>query len=138
MLPLTKRRLVVAFAVIALFVGLIPLAMAVSAQGASVLTGRVTLDGQPASSGTLVRALDEGGVVIGETRTGRDGLAPDQYRLDVSLESSSPRIGFNTEPPGAHVHGNVVAATRRGNRSSRPQYRSYARHCGHSAAKRAA
>ena len=58
-----------------------------------MLTGRVTLDGQPAPSGTLVRALDEGGVVIGETRTGRDGLAPDQYRLDVSLESSSPRIG---------------------------------------------
>ncbi len=57
-------------------------------QGVTVITGTVTIDGEPAPEGTTVQATLVDGTIIGTVKTGASGLNADQYRIDVQASSS--------------------------------------------------
>ena len=77
---------------IAMIVALSCAPVLVSAQGgASVFTGRVTIDGAPAPANTRVQlSLQATGALVGESLTGSSGLAADQYRIDVQSTGVQP------------------------------------------------
>jgi cobalamin biosynthesis Mg chelatase CobN len=75
-----------------------------SAQGATVITGTVTVSGAPVPAGTTVTAAlaDAPNTVLGTSTTGANGLAANQYRIDISvndntLEGASVRITSGTQ-----------------------------------------
>ncbi len=90
---MTKLRLAGVLTAIALLVALMGSALTVSAQGVAVITGYVTFSGDAAPAGTQVRVVDADENVVASTMTGRDGLAANQYRIDISLTSGDPLTG---------------------------------------------
>ena len=90
---MAKLRLAGVLTAIALLVGLLGSAVTVSAQGATVITGEVTLSGTAAPMGTQVRVVDADGQVVASTITGRSGFAANGYRIDISLTSGDPLAG---------------------------------------------
>jgi len=59
-----------------------------SAQGVTVVTGRVTVGGSPSEAGQAVTVSLEDGTAIGTGTTGAGGLASDQYRIDIQATST--------------------------------------------------
>jgi len=77
---MSKVRILSVLVAAAVALGLF--ASVASAQGVTVITGSVTIDGVAAAAGTTVQA-SQGGTSIGSTTTGAGGLAANQYRVDV-------------------------------------------------------
>ncbi len=106
---------------IAMIVALSCAPVLVSAQGgASVFTGRVTIDGAPAPANTRVQlSLQATGALVGESLTGSSGLAADQYRIDVQSTGVQPNATLEfslegvvtTEKPTATFVANFVIIT---------------------------
>lgn len=59
-----------------------------SAQGVTVVTGRVTVGGSPSAAGQAVTVSLADGTAIGTGTTGAGGLAADQYRVDIQATST--------------------------------------------------
>ena len=87
---LLKARRVGAMALALTVATLFAAAPVASAQGVTVITGAVTIDGVPAPAGTLVRiSLADGtGTEIAIATTGTTGLMAHQYRADVVSSSA--------------------------------------------------
>ena len=73
----------------------------VSAQGVTVFTGTVTIDGQPAPAGTQVSVTLQDGTVVGSGFTGSSGLDADQYRIDIQATASLAGQTVNVIVAGA-------------------------------------
>lgn len=59
-----------------------------SAQGVTVITGQITLDGNAAGGGNLVQVTLQDGTVIGQAFTGVMGFADNEYRVDIQSTAS--------------------------------------------------
>ena len=72
----------------ALLVWVSALTPLVSAQGVTVVTGKVTSDGNPIGAGTVVQVMLQDGTVIGVGFTGNQGFDSNQYRIDIQSTPS--------------------------------------------------
>ena len=72
----------------------------VSAQGVTVLTGAVIVDGQPAPVDTQVSVSFQDGTVVGTGITGSGGLALNQYRIDVQMTGALEGRTVNIDVAG--------------------------------------
>jgi len=82
---MSKVRILSVLVAAAVALGLF--ASVASAQGVTVITGSVTIDGVAAAAGTTVQ-VSEGGTSIGSTTTGAGSLAANQYRVDVQATAA--------------------------------------------------
>ncbi len=73
---------------VATFLGLLLLGSQGFAQGATVLTGTVTIDGAPAPQFTVVQAALADGTIVGTSATGLSGFSAGQYRIEVQVSSA--------------------------------------------------
>ncbi len=85
---LFKARRLGAMAMALAVATLLAAAPAASAQGVTVITGAVTIDGAPAPAGTLVRISLADGTEIASATTGTNGLMAHQYRADLEANSA--------------------------------------------------
>lgn len=85
---LLKARRVGAMAMALAVAALLAASPAVSAQGVTVVTGAVTIDGEQAPAGTLVRISLADGTEIAIATTGTIGLMAHQYRADLAANSA--------------------------------------------------
>ncbi len=99
--------------VVTTFLGLLLLGSQGAAQGVTVLTGTVTIDGAPAPQFTVVRAALADGTIVGTSATGLSGLSAGQYRIDVqaSPEIDGQQVTFSVQ--GATVSPAATAILRR-------------------------
>lgn len=81
---MTKFR--IASVLVAMVMAIALFASVASAQGVTVVTGTVTIDGTPAPTNTVVRVL-QGTTVIGTGNTGANGLNANQYRIDITASA---------------------------------------------------
>ena len=82
------------------------------AQGATVLTGTVTIDGAPAPQFTVVQAALADGTIVGTSATGLSGFSAGQYRIDIQVSSAldGQQVTFSVQ--GATVSPAVTAILR--------------------------
>ena len=97
---MTKLRIVSVLAAAVLAMALF--AAVASAQGVTVFTGTVTLNGAAAPAGTAVNVTLQDGTVIGiGTTTGANGLAADQYRIDIQATAALENQTVNINAVGS-------------------------------------
>lgn len=84
-----QLRLIVPLLAALIMVAILP--GLVAAQGATVITGFVTINGAPAPAGTTVTVAlaSAPNTVLGTGTTGVNGLAANQYRVDISVTDNS-------------------------------------------------
>ena len=80
-----------------------------AAQGVTVLTGTVTIDGAPAPQLTVVQAALADGTIIGTGATGLPGFSAGQYRIDVQVSSAIDGRQVTFSVQGATVSPAVTA-----------------------------
>ncbi len=106
-------KLWVGLLVVTTFLGLLLLGSQGSAQGVTVLTGTVTIDGAPAPQFTVVQAALADGTIVGTGATGLSGLSAGQYRIDVQVSSAMDGQQVNFSVQGATVSPAATAILRR-------------------------
>ncbi len=105
-------KLRIGLIVVTTFLSLLLLGSQGFAQGATVLTGTVTIDGAPAPQLTVVQAALADGTIVGTGATGLSGFSAGQYRIDVQVSSAlnGQRVTFSVQ--GAMVSPAVTAILR--------------------------
>ncbi len=83
-----------------------------AAQGVTVLTGTVTIDGAPAPQLTVVQAALADGTIVGTGATGLSGLSAGQYRIEVQVSSAIDGRQVTFSVQGATVSPAVTAILR--------------------------
>jgi len=113
------KKLWTVSALVPLMMALALLAATAVAQGVTVFTGSVTIDGAPAPAETTVNVtLQSSGAVIGTGTTGGAGFAVNQYRIDIQATGALEGQTVNLVVPGtlqatqatAVFNANVVRA----------------------------
>ncbi|MBM4406203.1 MAG: hypothetical protein FJ039_08500 [Chloroflexi bacterium] len=84
---MTKLRIASVLVAAIMAIGLIAFPSVASAQGVTVVTGNVTIDGNPAPAGTTVRVLN-GTTAVGTSTTGASGASANQYRIDITASDA--------------------------------------------------
>ena len=92
--------------------GLLLLGSQGAAQGATVLTGTVTIDGAPAPQFTVVQAALADGTIVGTSATGLPGFSAGQYRIDVQVSPAVDGRQVTFSVQGATVSPAVTATLR--------------------------
>jgi|GEM_PF-6429705 len=84
----TSLRLLIGTAlIVSLILGILASSAVLAQGGVTVVTGSVTIDGNPAPAGTTVEAVFNN-AVVGSTTTGRDGFQANQYRIDITASGN--------------------------------------------------
>ena len=105
-------KLRVGLLVVTTFLGLLLLGSQGFAQGATVLTGTVTIDGAPAPQFTVVQAALADGTIVGTSATGLSGFSAGQYRIEVQVSPAMDGQQVTFSVQGATVSPAVTTILR--------------------------
>ena len=81
-----------------------------SAQGVTVFTGTVNLDGADAPSGTVVNVALQDGTVVGTGTAGSGDLAAGQYRIDIQSPTALENQTVNINVAGSEQAVQAIAS----------------------------
>jgi hypothetical protein len=110
-----QLRIMAPFLAAVMVLGSVAIAAAAPSTGVMVLHGFVMIDGMPAPKGTVVKAKLGDHTEIANTTTGLDGMAANQWRLDIQISREWEGAPVYLKANGAS--GNLASVTLQANRA---------------------